>query len=236
MNDPLQERKILVIDDNLDLLELLDAMLSRAGARVATAPNAATGLRQFYSFRPDLVLLDLMMPEVSGWEVCDRLREMSDVPIIMLTALADTGNVARGLESGADDYITKPFVRDVLLARIRAVLRRTEWTTAPAVVRPYDDGYLAIDLERRQVRVRQAPVRLTPTEYSLLAYLFQYAGLVRTYGQILQNVWGPECGDAVQYVHVYLHRLRHKLEADPNQPRYLLTEAGIGCRFNNPLP
>jgi two-component system KDP operon response regulator KdpE len=235
MHNPLQDRKILVIDDNLDLLELVDAMLSRAGAQVMTAPSAAAGLRQFYAFRPDLVLLDLMMPDVSGWTVCERLREMSDVPIIMLTALADTGNIARGLESGADDYITKPFVRDVLLARIRAVLRRAEWAASPAPVPAYDDGYLAIDLERRQVQVRQAPVRLTPTEYNLLAYLYQNAGRVLTYGQILQNVWGPECSDAVQYIHVYLHRLRQKLEADPDQPRYLVTEAGIGCRFNDRL-
>jgi len=151
----------------------------------------------------------------------------------MLTALADTGYVARGLDRGADDYITKPFVRTVLLARIRAVLRRTESVDFAAPGRVHDDGYLSIDLERHQVHVRQAPVHLTPTEYNLLIYLCQNVDRVLTYGQILEDVWGPECIGAVQYVHAYLHRLRLKLEPDPSQPRYLLTEAGIGCRFHD---
>lgn len=235
MTDPLEDRKILIIDDDAEILELLDLLLSRFGAQVATSRTAVEGLRQFYAFRPDLVLLDLMMPQMSGWEVCERLRALSDIPIIMLTALADTRDVARGLECGADDYVTKPFANQVLLARVRALLRRSTLTYSPAMGSAYDDGHLAIDLGRRQVLVRQSPVHLTPTEYKVLAYLFQHHDRVLTYAQILQNVWGPECGESAHYVHVYLHRLRNKLEADPEHPRYLLTEPGIGYRFSHRL-
>lgn len=236
MHDPVQDRKILIIDDDPELLELLGMILTKAGARVVTAESAAEGLRQFYAYRPDLVLLDLMMPQMSGWEVCERLRELCDVPIILLTALADTRDVARGLECGADDYVTKPFVVQVLLARVRALLRRSAMGRASARPLTYDDGHLVIDLPRRQVQVRQEPVKLTPTEYKLLACLFQQPQRVMTYAQILESVWGPECADCIQYVHVYLHRLRRKLEVNPKQPRYLHTEPGIGCRFQSRLP
>jgi two-component system KDP operon response regulator KdpE len=235
MKDSLQDHKILVIDDDPEILELLDMLLSRAGARVATAQTAADGLRQFYAFRPDLVILDLMMPQMSGWEVCERLRELSNVPIIMLTALTETRDVARGLECGADDYVTKPFASQILMARIQALLRRATLAGAPTSSFAYEDGHLSIDFERRQVIVRNSPVRLTPTEFKLLTYLFQHPDRVLTYDQILKNVWGPECSEATHYVHVYVHRLRSKLEVDPDQPRYLLTEPGIGCRFNRRL-
>ncbi|MEJ2210685.1 MAG: response regulator transcription factor [Anaerolineae bacterium] len=236
MSGPLQDRKILVIDDEPEVLELLELFLRESGIRVATASSAAAGLRQFYTFRPDLVILDLMMPEMSGWEVCERLRDLSDVPIIMLTALSGDREIVRGLKSGADDYITKPFARDVLLARLEAILRRAGRVDLPPPVSPYDDGHLAIDLERRQVQVDGVPVWLTPTEYKLLAYLFQHADCMMTYSQVLQNVWGPKCEESVQYLHVYLYRLRQKLEIDPHQPRYLLTKAGIGCWFNSCSP
>jgi two-component system KDP operon response regulator KdpE len=232
MNDPLQDRKILVIDDDPEILEFLDLLITRAGARAVTASTAAEGLRQFYAFRPDLVILDLMMPHMSGWDVCGRIRELSDVPVMMLTALADTRDIARGLESGADDYLTKPFASQVLLARMRALLRRSMLAESLSPSHTYDDGHLTIDLERRQVLVRQEPVKLTPTEYRLLSYLFQHPDRSLPYSQILENVWGPECADCTHYVHVYLHRLRQKLEVDPDQPRYLLTEPGIGCRFD----
>jgi two-component system KDP operon response regulator KdpE len=228
----MQDRKILIIDDDPEILELLDMLLSRAGARVVTAVSSAEGLRQFYAFRPDLVVLDLMMPQMSGWDVCGRLRELSDVPIMMLTALTDTREMTRGLECGADDYVTKPFTSQVLLARIRALLRRSLRADTLASSHTYDDGHLTIDLDRRQVLVRQKPVKLTPTEYRLLRYLFEHPDRSLPYAQILENVWGAECVDCIHYVHVYLHRLRNKLEADPEQPRYLLTEPGIGCRFD----
>jgi two-component system KDP operon response regulator KdpE len=231
MNDPLPGSKILLIDDDPDILELLDMVFSRAGAQLSTASSAAEGLRAFYALRPDLVLLDLMMPLMSGWEVCDRLRELSDVPIIMLTALDQTDSIARGLESGADDYVTKPFDKQILLARVRALLRRS--APAESIIEPhtYEDGHLSLNLPLRQIRVRQRPVRLTPTEYRLLAYLVPRPRRVLTYQQILEHVWGPECRESIQYVHVYLHRLRQKLEPNPQRPCYLLTEPGVGLRF-----
>jgi two-component system KDP operon response regulator KdpE len=231
MNDPLPGSKILLIDDDPDILELLEMIFSRTGAQLATALTSAVGLREFYAFRPDLVLLDLMMPDMSGWEVCTRLRELSDVPIIMLTALDQPESVTRGLESGADDYVTKPFDKQILLARVRALLRRSAPTEALVEPLVYDDGHLSLNLPLRQVRVRQRPVQLTPTEYRLLAYLVPRPGRVLTYQQILEHVWGPECRGSIQYVHVYLHRLRQKLEPNPQRPCYLLTEPGVGLRF-----
>lgn len=234
MPDSLHNRKILVIDDDLDLLELMDLLLSRAGAHVFTARDARQGLRQFYDHRPDLVILDVLMPGMDGWEACERFRELSDVPILMLTALDQDGDLVRGLECGADDYVTKPFVSKVLLARAGALLRRTQPSAPGEKPLVYDDGYLAIDLGRRQVRVRQQPAKLTPTEYSLLVYLLKHANRVLTHEQILEQIWGDECLDSTHYVHVYAHRLRQKLEQDPQEPRYLLTEPGIGYRFEPP--
>jgi two-component system KDP operon response regulator KdpE len=234
MPDPLHDRRILVIDDDADLLDLIDLVFSRAGAQVLTARDAHQGLRQFYDHRPDLVILDLMMPGINGWQACERIRELSDVPILMLTALAQDGDLVRGLNCGADDYVTKPFASQVLLARVRALLRRAERSVPGEKPLIYDDGYLAIDLVQRRVRVRQQPAKLTPTEYSLLVYLLRHANRVLTHEQILEQIWGEECLDSTHYVHVYVHRLRQKLEQDPEQPRYLLTEPGVGYRFELP--
>jgi two-component system KDP operon response regulator KdpE len=235
MPDSLHDRKILVIDDDRDLLDLMDLLLSRVGAHVLTARDARQGLRQFYNHRPDLVILDLMMPGMDGWEACERFRELSDVPILMLTALDQDGDMVRGLNCGADDFVTKPFASQVLLARARALLRRAELSVPGEKPLVYDDGYLAIDLAQRRVRVRQQPAKLTPTEYSLLVYLLKHANRVLTHEQILAQIWGEECLDSTHYVHVYIHRLRQKLEQDPEQPRYLLTEPGIGYRFELPV-
>lgn len=231
MNDPLQNAKILVIDDDPEILELLELFLSRAGAQTFTARNAQDGLRQFYECRPDLVILDLMMPGMDGWEVCERLRQLADVPIMMLTALSSSQDMVRGLDCGADDYVAKPFEKQVLLARVRALLRRVGRPATEAPPGMYDNGHLAIDLEGRRVSVRRQPVRLTPTEFKVLSYLAGNASRVLTHEQILKRVWGPECQDSAQYVHVYIHRLRQKLEEDPAEPRYLITEPGVGYRF-----
>jgi two-component system KDP operon response regulator KdpE len=231
MPDPLHNRRILVIDDDPELLDLMDLLLSRAGAHVLTARDARKGLRQFYDHRPDLVILDLLMPGMDGWEACERFRELSDVPILMLTALDQDGDMVRGLDCGADDYVTKPFGNQVLLARARALLRRAERSASGEKPLVYDDGYLAIDLVQRRVRVRQQPAKLTPTEYRLLVYLLRHAHRVLTHEQILEEIWGEECLDSTHYVHVYVHRLRQKLEQDPEEPRYLLTEPGVGYRF-----
>ena len=237
MHDPLHDRKLLVIDDNLDLLELLDTLFSKAGATVITARDAREGLHQFYDQRPDLVLLDIMLPGMDGWEVCESLRKLSDVPILMLTALGNTEQIARGLEGGADDYVTKPFANQVLLARVRALLRRSTQASGGEELLTYANGHLTVDLEKRRVLLDQQPVKLSPTEYKLLAYLVHNAGRLLSYDQILRHVWGPECMGNTQYVHVYINRLRRKLEKDWSDPYYLVTESGVGYRFEDwPMP
>lgn len=227
----IQGKKILIIDDDPSLLRLVEQTLSLAGGRVYTATNGLEGLNQFYVHQPDLVILDIMMPDVDGFEICRLIRQSSNVPIIMLTALGQEKDIVRGFECGADDYVTKPFSSDVLVARVQATLHRA---ALPAVVEEpviYDDGYLTIDIEQRRVFVCGEPVKLSVKEYQLLVYLFRHAGRVLTICQILENVWGWEYRDNVDYVHVYVHHLRQKLEENPKRPKYLLTEHGIGYRF-----
>jgi two-component system KDP operon response regulator KdpE len=231
MDDPLHGRTVLVVDDDPQLLVLVEQMLVGAGARAVLAEDGRAGLRLFYEQRPDLVILDIMMPGLDGREVCRRLRELSDVPVLMLTVLNGPEEIAASLGQGADDYVTKPFYAEVLLARLRALLRRAARPSAMNTRLTYDARDLALDLDRRRVRVRGEPVSLTPTEYELLCYLYEHAGRVLTYPQILSHVWGPEFADSTQYVHVYVHRLRQKLCEDPANPRYLLTEPGVGYRL-----
>jgi DNA-binding response OmpR family regulator len=223
----LQGKRILAIDDDPDLLWLINLAFSRAGAQVYTAADGQEGLRQFYAHRPHLVILDVMMPLLNGWHVCGRIRQVCDVPIIMLTVLKEDSDVVRGLDLGADDYVPKPFSMNVLLARARAALRRA----MPPSTGAYSNGYLTIDLDERRTLVRGQLVRLTATEHQLLAYLFQNADRVLSYQQILENVWGWEHHGDVNYVHVYISRLRKKLEKDPNNPQYLLNERGVGYCF-----
>jgi DNA-binding response OmpR family regulator len=232
----LHNRKILVIDDDPEIIELLELMLSRAGATIVAACSGEEGLRQFYAHRPDLIVLDVMMPGMDGLEVCRRIRQLSDVPIIMLTVLGGADDVLRGLEAGADDYVAKPFSCEVLVARAQALMRRSEQSGKEERPVIYDDGYLAIDLQQRKVSVRREPVKLSRTEFKLLAYLLRNAGQLLTYEQILEQVWGVECLDSVHYVHVYTHRLRQKLEKDPANPAYLLNEPGEGYRFKQQDP
>ena len=224
-------RKILVIDDEKDFIDLIKRELEEFGATVDPALSAEEGLRLFRDRHHDLVLLDLMMPGIDGWQACRAFRKLSDVPIIMLTAMGSDAEVVRGLESGADDYLVKPFSRQVLLARIRAVLRRMELAPGQRGPLRYEDDHLAFDLARREVAVQGHPVKLTPTEYYLLECLMCNADHLLTPRQILECVWGPEYVDSIEYVHVYIHRLRQKLEPDPQTPRYLLNVPGAGYLF-----
>ncbi|MCP4429121.1 MAG: response regulator transcription factor [Chloroflexi bacterium] len=226
----MQGKKILVVDDDVYVSHLVEATFTAEGAEVILAANGQEGLRQFYAHQPDLVIIDLMMPELDGWETSQRMLEMADVPIIMLTSLHDDENMIRGLEQGAIDYVTKPFSPRVLAARAKAALRR-KTASKPVENRAYQDGYLAIDLHEKRVSIQDKPVKLTKTEIKLLTYLFQNAGRVLTFEQILEHVWGWEYQDSVEYVHVYVSRLRQKLEKNPKNPHYLLTEYGIGYRF-----
>lgn len=229
--DILKNKNILVIDDDPNLVRLLEYTLSNVGVVVHTAESGEEGLRQFFARQPDLIILDVMMPEVDGWEVCTRIRQISDVPIIFLTALNGENNIVRGLDYGAVDYVVKPFGPKVLVARVQAALRQAETTSRLKKAPAYQDDYLTIDLDTRRVFVCGEPVKLTATEYQLLAYLVQNANQVLSFQQILETVWGSEYDDSVNYVHVYIWHLRNKLEEDPKAPRYLLTEHGVGYRF-----
>jgi DNA-binding response OmpR family regulator len=228
----MEEKRVLVVDDDPALLPLIEYTFAREGYDVLTACDGKEALREFFAHKPDLVILDIMMPRMDGWETCRRIREVSDVPIVMLTARGQDEDIVRGLEYGADDYLTKPFSIKVLLAHARAVLRRA---ALPAVeyAEPttYADDFLTVDLKERRVTVGGEPVKLTPTEYRLLAYLVQNAGQVLTFTQILQNVWGWEYQDDLDYVRVYVWHLRQKLEQDPKDPKYIQTEIGVGYRF-----
>ena len=224
-------KKILIVDDDAALVKVLSLSLEREGFEVITALGGAEALRKAYESRPDLVILDIMMPHMDGWVTCRRLREIADMPIIMLTAKGNESDIVHGLDLGADDYITKPCSSEELKARIRALLRRaqsadkTNWQVA------YDDGWLKVDLSRQQVMVNGEPVDLTPTEFRLLSCLIQRSGQVVPHKELLTEVWGPEYSDQVSYLSVYIRYLRQKIEQNPSQPTYILTKWGMGYRF-----
>ena len=227
--------KILVVDDDAYVCESLAALLGTDGYTVVTAQSGSEALRCLYKERPDLVLLDVLMPGMDGWEVCRRIREMSDIPIVMLTALGQVKDRVRGLDLGADDYLVKPVAVEELRARVRAALRRgrlaAEEEAGPL---SFDGGRLVVDLRAGDVRVAGERVALRPLEMRLLMYLARNAGLLLTHDQILEQVWGHEyVGDRAS-LKLYVWRLRQKIEEDPRRPRCLLTERGMGYRFIRP--
>jgi two-component system KDP operon response regulator KdpE len=213
---------------------MLQLQLEQRNYRVVVASNGRDGLQKAYQVRPDLVILDIMMPGMDGWEVCRRLRELSNLPIVMLTARSLKGDVVKGLEAGADDYLTKPFSAAELDARIQAVLRRSNNKNGSNNSRSsfYSNGYLSIDFDRRIVTVHGKRVDLTPTEFKLLSCLVRNEGRVLPHRYLLTEVWGPEYADEVDYVKLYIRYLRLKLEENPSDPAYILTEWGIGYRFS----
>jgi DNA-binding response OmpR family regulator len=227
----LQEKRILIIEDDWDMRQLLGSFFSKKGADVHLASDGGQGLRQFYDQRPDLVLVDIMMPNIDGWEVCHQIRQFSDTPIIFLTALGKAEDIIRGLDWGAADYVVKPIDLMVLNARVQAALRQAAHLSLTSASSKYDDGYLKIDLDRQQVFVGGQQVKLSATEYKLLVYLFQNAGRILTSEQILEKVWGSEYQNISKYIHTYIWRLRRKVEKDADNPRYILTEHGFGYRF-----
>jgi two-component system KDP operon response regulator KdpE len=224
---------ILVIDDDKLTSRMVSDQLAETGYTVQVAHDGKEGLRQMYAHRPDLIILDVMMPEMDGWTTCRRVREVSNVPIIMLTSRDRPQDIIRGLDEGADEYVTKPFEITVLLARVRAVLRRVSLASASPQKEEvaYSDDYLTFNPVDRRVMVNGELIKLTPTEYNLLALLIQNAGRVLTYRRLLEQVWGWEYIDDVDYLRVYIWHLRRKLEPDPKNPRYVLTEHGVGYRF-----
>jgi two-component system KDP operon response regulator KdpE len=221
--------KILVVDDSRETTWLLQRTLTEDGYEVEIAHNGLQGLRLAFNAKPDLVLLDVMMPDMDGWTMLGRLREFSEVPVIMLTAVGDERSLVQGLDSGADDYVTKPYSMEELKARLRAVLRRRGISaTAKGTALCFDEGRLAIDPSSQVVTVGGELVDLTPTEYKLLLCLAYNAGRVLTADQILDNVWGPGYEDSTANVKLYIWYLRRKIEVDPGNPRYILTKRGAG--------
>jgi DNA-binding response OmpR family regulator len=228
--------KILVIDDDDLLLYLVQQILIRSGEQVFLANKGTEGLRQLVVHEPDLVILDVMMPGLDGWQVCAQIRQVSYVPIMMLTALGDESDVVRALsESGADDYLIKPFSAEILVARVRALIRRSILPPLHQKPAVFEDDHLKIDLLKRQVFVQGQPVKLTTTEYRLLAFMLQNANRVISFDHLLQHVWGPQYRDSIDYVHVYISRLRQKLEPDPKNPQYFVTQHGVGYRFQKDM-
>ena len=231
MDESFRDRRILIVDDEERMVRFIRLNLEHDGFQVFEAFNGTEAINKIRSNLPDLVLLDVMMPDMDGFEVLRIVREVSRVPVIMLTAKGEEEDRVRGLEMGADDYITKPFSPRELVSRVRAVLRRTEMVESPTHGPIEVDDRLKIDFDRREVWVEGRLVQLRPTEYRLLYHLVKNAGWVLTHDQILTKVWGYEYRDEPHYVRLYINYLRQKLEKDPANPKYILTERGVGYRF-----
>ncbi|MGB7876824.1 MAG: response regulator transcription factor [Anaerolineales bacterium] len=224
-------KKILLIDDDPDFLQLTSHIFENAGAHVIMARDGLEGISKLFTHRPNLIILDVMMPGQDGFEVCQRIRQISNTPLIMLTALNNEQEILKGLDAGADDFLSKPFNSEVLLARAKAVLRRSEQSNGHQTVLNYDDGRLKIDLEKHRVLIKGKQVKLTPVEFRLLTYLVSNTGKVLSFVQILDNVWGSEYKGNDDYVHVYISQLRRKIELDTKNPRYILSVHGVGYLF-----
>ncbi len=231
MPEPRESHRILVVDDEPRMIRFIRMNLELEGHTVFEATDGVHALQQVRDTLPDLVILDVMMPELDGFETLRALREFSSVPVIVLTARGEEDDRVRGLELGADDYVTKPFSPRELVSRVKAVLRRTE-APAPAEKGPLKiDDRLQIDFDRREVFVDGKLVKLRPTEFRLLYHLVSNAGWVVPHDQLLAKVWGYEYRDETHYLRLYVNYLRQKLEADPARPKYILTERGVGYRF-----
>ncbi len=222
--------RVLVVDDEPQILRALQTTLRGAGYDVETAETAEQALALAAFRPPDAVILDLVLPDQSGTEVCRSLREWTQIPVLVLSAVGDEREKIAALDAGADDYVTKPFSVEELLARLRAVLRRATPATEPVV----EIGALRVDLEKRSVFRGEELLQLTPHEFALLRLLALNVGKLLTHRTILREVWGPAYGTESHYLHVYVSQLRRKIEPDPTRPRYLLTEAGAGYRLVDP--
>jgi DNA-binding response OmpR family regulator len=229
-----EKATILVVDDEPHVLKLVKANLELSGYKVLTAEDGEKAIARIEAELPDLVILDLMLPRLDGYAVCRRVREFSAVPIIMLTARSAQVDLVHGFEVGADDYLTKPFAATELLMRVQAVLRRSKWPEEIRTHKEFRAGPIVIDFAQHRVTVDGDAVKLTPTEYRLFAYLASNANRVIMHRELLRGVWGPEYGDETEYLRVYMRYLRQKLEPEPSNPRYLLTQPGAGYMLLQP--
>ncbi len=226
---------LLLIEDDIDLSETLRFMLTKKGFLVEVANDARSGLQRAYAIKPDIIILDIMLPDMDGWQTCARFREMSDVPIIMLTALGSEKDVVKGLNLGADDYIVKPVTAEELSARIHALLRRvprsnvnTGGDNRRAI---FTCDYLMIDFDKHEVTVDGKRVDLSPTEFRLLSVMARHKGRMLPHEFLLNEVWGPEYVGEIDYLRLYISYLRRKIEKDPSKPSLIHNEWGIGYRF-----
>ncbi|NCP87564.1 MAG: DNA-binding response regulator [Anaerolineae bacterium CG_4_9_14_3_um_filter_57_17] len=229
----MQTPTVLVVDDERPLRDFVRRNLEVRGFNVITASNGLEALSLFEGQAIDLVILDVMMPHLDGLETTRRIRQTSMTPIIILTALGEESDKVKAFDLGADDYLTKPFGVGELLGRIKAVLRRARWAEATPEVENITRGEIFADLARHNVLVSGQLIELTPTEFNLLVYLMKNSGKALSHRAILQHVWGPEYGEEAEYLRVYMGKIRQKVEKDPLHPRYILTERGVGYRFED---
>lgn len=225
---------VLVVDDEPRYIRLLRANLESLNYRVVAAEDGASALQKAEAEIPSLIVLDVMLPDMDGYQVCQRIREFSTVPIIMLTARREQSDKVVGLDTGADDYITKPFDAAELLARVRALLRRSGHAHQGHIQARFELSYLAIDFAQQEITVRGNEVSLTPTEYRLLYHLAQNAGRVMVQDELLRLVWGPAYRNEPEVLRVYVRRLRQKIEDDASSPKYVITRPGVG--YSMPAP
>jgi len=230
MGVAMDKSRVLVVDDEPQITRVLKTVLSSQGYQVRTAAEAESALSSLNEWHPELVITDLYMPRMNGVELCRRIRAVSAVPIIVLSVKGEERTKVEALDSGADDYVTKPFGTDELLARVRAALRRRG--ASPTDAASFDVGDFRIDLDARRVHIGGNEVRLTPKEFDLFVYLARHPNRVLTHRTLLEAVWGEASQEQPEYLRVFMGQLRKKLEADPSNPRYLVTEPWVGYRFN----
>jgi two-component system, OmpR family, KDP operon response regulator KdpE len=230
--EPVENSRVLVVDDEPQITRVLKTVLSSQGYQVRTAAEGESALSNFKEWSPELVITDLYMPHMDGVELCRRIREVSSVPIIVLSVKGEERSKVEALDSGADDYVTKPFGIDELMARVRAALRRSGTASAGEELASFDAGDFRIDMDARRVHTQGREVRLTPKEFDLFVYMARHPNRVLTHAALLEAVWGQASQEQPEYLRVFMGQLRKKLEPDPSNPRYLVTEPWVGYRFN----
>jgi DNA-binding response OmpR family regulator len=225
------KERILLVEDDIEFINLTRTWLHNAGYEVFTAGDGVEGMRRVFSSRPDIVLLDANIPKMDGWEVCRRIRDMSDIPVLMVTVNGQKSDKLKGFNMGADDYLAKPVDFHELIARIQAILRRTRSTAQDTRSSTFNNGDIEVDWGSRQVWVRGKRVKLSPTEFKIMSCLIKSRGWIVTHEQLLEKAWGPNYVGDKSFVKLYIRYLRQKIEKDPHKPQIIMTERGVGYYF-----
>jgi two-component system KDP operon response regulator KdpE len=223
--------KILLVEDDVEFLNLTRTWLQNAGYEIFTAGDGIEGMRRVYSSRPDLVILDANIPKMDGWEVCRRIRDMSDIPVLMVTVNGQKADRLKGFTLGVDDYLTKPVDFHELIARVQAILRRSRSATPEDKPKTFNNGDIEVDWASRQVWVRGERVKLSPTEFKIMSCLIKNRGWIVTHEQLLEKAWGPNYVGDKSFVKLYIRYLRQKIEENPHKPKIIMTERGVGYYF-----